>query len=251
MTRAFWKGEQGQVRELADNLLGSSRLFEHRGRRPWASVNFVTAHDGFTLADTVSYEQKHNEANGEGNQDGHSHNLSRNWGAEGPTDDPGILAVRQRMMRNLLTTLLFSQGTPMILMGDEVARSQGGNNNAYCQDSEMNYLAWELDPAQTALRDFVAALTAIRQSRPLLRAPRWLHSEPTNPEGFHARWLRPQGGEMGPENWDDPDTRALGLLLATPGESLLALLNASEGDVEFLLPNPAGAPWGRIVGHRR
>ena len=148
VTRAFWKGEQGQVRELADNLLGSSRLFEHRGRRPWASVNFVTAHDGFTLADTVSYEQKHNEANGEGNMDGHSHNLSRNWGAEGPTDDPGILAVRQRMMRNLLTTLLFSQGTPMILMGDEVARSQGGNNNAYCQDSEMNYLAWELDPAR-------------------------------------------------------------------------------------------------------
>ena len=246
-TRAYWKGEPSQVRDLADNLLGSSRLFEKRGRRPWASVNFVTAHDGFTLADTVSYEGKHNEANGEGNQDGHSHNLSRNWGAEGPTDDAGIDAVRERMMRNLLTTLLVSQGTPMILMGDEIARTQGGNNNAYCQDSEMNWLSWDLTPAETALRDFASALTAIRHSRPLLGSPRFLHTEPANPEGICARWLRPAGGEMGSEDWDDPDTRALGLLLASPEASLLALMNASESDVEFVLPNPATGAWARLV----
>ena len=245
--RAFWKGESAQVRDLADNLLGSSRLFDRRGRRPWASVNFVTAHDGFTLADTVSYEGKHNEANGEGNQDGHSHNLSRNWGAEGPTDDPGINAVRERMMRNLLTTLLVSQGTPMMLMGDEIARTQGGNNNAYCQDSEMNWLSWDLSPAETALRDFASRLTAIRRARPLLRAPRFLRPEPSNPEGVYARWFKPGGGEMGPGDWDDPETRALGLLLAAPEESLLVLLNASEGEVEFALPDPVAGAWARIV----
>ena len=246
-TRAFWKGESGQARELADNLLGSSRLFERRGRRPWATVNFVTAHDGFTLRDTVSYEGKHNEANGEGNMDGHSHNLSRNWGVEGPTDDPEIEAVRGRVMRDLLTTLLVSQGTPMILMGDEVGRTQHGNNNAYCQDNEMNYLVWEHGPEEAALRDFTAGLIAIRRSRPLLGFPRFLHLEPTNPEGMYARWLAPSGAEMQTADWDDPETRALGLLLSTERNSLLALMNGSEGEVGFVLPNPVGAPWGRLV----
>ena len=246
-TRAFWKGEPGQAKELADNLLGSSRLFERRGRRPWASINFVTAHDGFTLADTVAYEHKHNEANGENNQDGHSHNLSRNWGVEGLTDDPEILALRERMMRNLLTTLLVSQGTPMILMGDEVARTQEGNNNAYCQDSAINYLSWDPSPQQTALRDFLAGLVAIRRTRGLLGSPRFLHHEPANPERLCARWLRPDGGEMGPQDWNDPGTRALGLVIAGPDESLLTLLNASDDHVEFTLPDAPGAPWGRLV----
>ena len=245
--RAFWKGEPAQAQELADNLLGSSRYFERRGRRPWASVNFVTAHDGFTLRDTVTYEHKHNEANGEGNMDGHSHNLSRNWGVEGPTDDPEITATRERVMRGLLTTLLVSQGTPMILMGDEVGRTQGGNNNAYCQDDQINYLPWQLDAPAAALLDFTAALIAIRRTRSLLGSPRFLHSEPANPEGMYARWLRTGGGEMGPEAWDDPGTRALGLLLSTDVESLLALVNASEEDVEFVLPDPIGGPWGRLV----
>ncbi len=247
ITRAFWKGEPGQARELADRLLGSSWLFERRGRRPWASVNFVTAHDGFTLADTVSYEQKHNEANGEGNRDGHSHNLSRNWGVEGPTDDPAILALRERMTRNLLATLLVSQGTPMVLMGDEVARTQRGNNNAYCQDSEMNWLSWDPAPDQAALRDFAATLTALRHSRPLLGWPRFLHDEPNNPEGVCARWLRPSGGEMTANDWNDPATRSLGLLLALPAESLLTLLNAADAEVAFALPAPIGGAWGRLV----
>ena len=246
-TRAFWKGEPGQARELADNLLGSSRLFERRGRRPWATVNFVTAHDGFTLRDTVSYEQKHNEANGEGNADGHSHNLSRNWGVEGPTDDPGIRAVRERVMRNLLTTLLVSQGTPMILMGDEVGRTQHGNNNAYCQDNEINYLSWEHGPEEAALRDFTAGLIAIRRSRALLGFPRFLHSQPANPEGMFARWLSPSGGEMQQGEWDDPLTRALGLLMSTGAGSLLTLMNASDAEVEFILPSPIGGQWGRLV----
>ena len=247
VTRGFWRGDPGQVKELADNLLGSSRLFEGRGRRPWASINFVTAHDGFTLADTVSYEQKHNEANGEDNNDGHSHNLSRNWGAEGATDDPAINAVRERMMRNLMTTLLLSQGTPMILMGDEIARTQGGNNNAYCQDSEMNWLSWDLTPAETALRDFVSALIAIRRTRPLLGSPRFLHHDPANPERICARWHRPDGAEMDGGNWDDPETRALGLMLSSPEEGLMMLMNASESEVEFTLPDPPGGPWGRLI----
>ena len=251
VTRAFWKGEPGQVRELADNLLGSSRLFERRGRRPWASINFVTAHDGFTLADTVSYEGKHNEANGEDNRDGHSHNLSRNWGVEGPTDDPAIVGLRARMMRNLLGTLLVSQGTPMVLMGDEIARTQHGNNNAYCQDSEMNWLSWEPAADEAALRDFAATLTAIRHTRPLLGWPRFLHWEPNAPEGTHARWMRPAGGEMSGAEWDDPDTRALGLMLLAPDGGLLTLLNASDAEVAFALPPPIAGPWGALVDTAR
>ena len=247
VARAFWRSDPGRARELADTLLGSSRFFERRGRRPWASVNFVTAHDGFTLRDTVSYEAKHNEANGEDNRDGHSNNLSRNWGVEGPTDDPDILAVRERTMRNLLATVLISQGTPMLLMGDEVGRSQRGNNNTYCQDDEINWLSWELGPTEAALRDFVSALTAIRRTRSLLGSPRFLHPEPTNAERTYARWLGPDGGEMGPSEWDDPETRALGLLMSTPKESLLTLFNASDHSIEFLLPSPIGGPWGRLV----
>jgi glycogen operon protein len=251
VVRGFWKGEPGQAKELADNLLGSGRFFNQRGRRPWASVNFVTAHDGFTLRDLVSYEQKHNEPNGEDNRDGHSHNLSRNWGVEGPTDDPEIRAVRERMMRNFLATLMISQGTPMLLMGDEVGRTQEGNNNAYCQDGEINYLDWEPGPEARALRDFAAALVAIRRSRPLLASPRFLHDEPANPEGLYARWLQPAGGEMTPEIWDDPLTRALGLLVATQGQGLLALLNASEAEVEFALPDPIAGAWGALVDTAR
>src|SRR4051794_30927151 len=158
-TRGFWKGDDGQVADLASRLSASGDVFNRRGRKAWASVNFVTAHDGFTLHDLVSYNDRHNEANGEDNKDGHSDNLSWNHGAEGPTDDPAIRALRERQKRNMLATLLFSQGTPMLLAGDELGRSQSGNNNAYCQDNEINWIDWEgIGEDGRALTHFVRTL---------------------------------------------------------------------------------------------
>ncbi len=247
-TRAFWRGDGGTASDLADGLLGSSHLFDRLGRRPWSSVNFLTAHDGFTLRDLVSYNDKHNEANGEDNSDGNDHNLSWNCGAEGPTDDPDILALRDRQRRNLMTTLLISQGTPMLLMGDEHGRSQHGNNNAYCQDVEFNWLDWGADGAgDSAFEDFVIALIAIRRSRGLLQSDKFYHQEPYGRFPGQARWLRPDGGEMEAGDWDNPDTRALCLLLSQPGERLAVLLNASDAEVEFALPEAAAAGWRVLI----
>src|SRR6202051_4886812 len=172
--REFWKGEEGVAAELATRVTASGDKFNHRGRRPWASVNFITAHDGFTLNDLVSYNEKHNEANGEDNNDGSSDNRSWNCGAEGPTDDPEIRALRERQKRNMLATLLFSQGTPMILAGDEFGRTQQGNNNAYCQDDDISWVNWDIDDDGRALNDFVRKLTTLRHTLPVLRRGRFL-----------------------------------------------------------------------------
>ncbi|MEE4465092.1 glycogen debranching enzyme GlgX, partial [Azotobacter chroococcum] len=172
--RAFWKGDENQLADMAGRLTASGNLYNQRGRRPFASVNFVTAHDGFTLNDLVSYNDKHNEANDEDNQDGTDYNLSWNHGVEGPTDDPEIRTLRLRQMRNFLATLLFSQGTPMIVAGDEFARTQHGNNNAYCQDSEIGWIDWELDEEAKSLQDFVRRLIRLRLRFPILRRGRFL-----------------------------------------------------------------------------
>ncbi len=202
--RDFWRGEGGPPGEFARRVTGSSDLYQNDGRRPYASVNFVTAHDGFTLFDLVSYNEKHNEANGEGNADGESHNRSWNCGAEGPTGDPGILALRQRQQRNLLTTLLLSQGIPMLSGGDEQGRTQGGNNNAYCQDNATSWFDWA--SRDTALFEFTRRLIDLRHRHPVFRRRRWL----TEAE---AAWFRPDGEPMREEDWHRADSRAVVLHL--------------------------------------
>ena len=240
VVRGFWKGDGGQAKEIADRLLGSANVFDHSGRRPWASVNFVTAHDGFTLMDVVSYNDKHNEANGEGNRDGHDHNLAWNHGIEGPTADPGVTALRDRTRRNLLATLLLSQGTPMMLMGDERGRSQDGNNNAYCQDGPINWLTW--DGAADPFEDFARRLVDIRMSRPLLTHNRFLHSHDGNPEQRYVTWTRSDGTRMEPGDWEDHERRTLVLVIqgAADRPLLLAANAAAEGTT-------LGLPHGRWV----
>ncbi len=254
--RAWWKGDEGMAGKLAQCLTASGDRFNQRGRRPWASVNFVSAHDGFTLADTVSYNDKHNEANGEDNRDGHSDNRSWNCGAEGPTDDPAVRALRARQQRNLLATLLLSQGTPMLLAGDEFGRTQQGNNNAYCQDNEISWVDWEAargDEAR-ALADFTTRLIGLRRALPALRRDRFLVGAWYDSIGAKdATWLTPAGKEMEPAHWDDPQTRSFALLLngrapasAIPVEahdaSVLLVFNAWHDAVPFVLPAaPAGA----------
>jgi glycogen operon protein len=263
--RAFWKGDEGMAAELAARLTASGDKFNRRGRKPWASVNFVTAHDGFTLHDLVSYNDKHNEANGEGNRDGHSHNLSWNHGVEGPTDDPEIVALRERQKRNLLATVLLSQGTPMILAGDEFSRTQAGNNNAYCQDNEINWIDWSrIDDDAKALAGFTRKLIALRQAFPVLRRGRFLTGAYNEELGVKdSTWLTPDSTEMGAEDWTDPNTRCFGLLLDGRAQAtgirrpasdatLLLMLNAHHDVVEFSLPEPpAGQRWLLLVDTNR
>ena len=241
--RSFWKGDAGQAPEIADRLLGSASKFDHDGRRPWTSINFLTAHDGFTLADLVSYNDKHNEENGEDNQDGHSHNLSWNHGVEGPTDDPEITTLRDRQRRNMMATLMLSQGTPMILMGDENGRSQNGNNNAYCQPTQINWFDWthEGDP----FVDFVRGLIAVRASRPLMTSIRFLHATKDNPEGRHVIWHRLEGGQIEPDEWEDPERRAIALSYhGKEDTSLFLVLNADSDPRKVALPE---GRWRRLV----
>jgi isoamylase len=247
--RAYWKGDEGIVSELAGNLLGSSDRFERQGRRPWSSVNFVTAHDGFTLADVVSYNDKHNEANGEDNRDGHSHNLSWNCGAEGPTDDESVLDLRDRMRRNLAATVLLSQGTPMLLMGDEIGRTQFGNNNSYCQDNEMNWLQWAgISERDQAFSEFLAGVIRIRRSHPLLRQTRFLHANRVDEAGMlDVQWLRPDGQAMEDHDWKSGNTRAIALLLANKTERVLVMCNAHHEDVDFTLPPMVDQPWQLLI----
>lgn len=243
--RSFWKGDAGAAAHFAGSLMGSAHLFDQRGRRPWASVNFAAAHDGFTLADVVSFNDKHNEANGEGNNDGHNNNLSWNCGAEGPTEDPDILGLRERMRRNLMATVLISQGTPMILMGDEVGRSQSGNNNAYCQDSEMNWIDWRnIADQDQAFADFVAGLIRLRLTNPLLRQSRY-----SGRRGAHAeiKWLRPDSAEMSEEDWNNPEARALALYMKDTGYSLLFLFNAHFEPLQFAVPLGASGHWKVLI----
>ncbi|WP_173932370.1 glycogen debranching protein GlgX [Chelativorans sp. Marseille-P2723] len=247
--RSFWRGDEQVAPNLASGLLGSAAMFDRRGRRPWASVNFVTAHDGFTLADLYSYNERHNEANQEENRDGHSDNKSWNCGVEGPTDDPDILALRARMRRNAIATMLLSQGTPMILMGDEVGRTQHGNNNAYCQDNEMNWLPWEgIDPEDEAFLQFVRKLLQYRHARPRLTYRSFLHGRMVADGIRDVSWLRPSGEPMVDEDWADPNLRTLGLMhCEAHGSAILILFNAAPEAVEFKLPRELGAAGWRIV----
>jgi len=259
--RSYWKGDEGKLPELAARLTGSGDLFNRRGRKPWASVNFITAHDGFTLHDLVSYSDKHNEANGEDNRDGHSNNHSWNHGVEGPTEDPEIVALRERQKRNFLCTLLLSQGTPMMLAGDEFGRTQHGNNNAYCQDNELNWIEWaKIGQGGKDLVDFVRKLIALRKAYPILHRGRFLVGEYNEElDVKDVTWFSPTADEMTPEQWQDPNARCLGLVLdgrAQPtgirrrgvDATILLVLNAHHDVVEFTLPTvPEGDSWLCLV----
>jgi len=208
--RRYWRGDNGILPELASRITASADLFDHRGRRPWVTVNFVTAHDGFTLNDLVSYNEKHNEANQESNHDGHSENLSFNFGVEGPTDAPDIVAQREQQMRNFIATLLLSQGTPMILAGDEFGHSQQGNNNAYCQDNEISWLAWPHESEGRVMLDFMRQMIQFRRQHPVLRRTRFMHGRAMSSDGVKdITWYTPQGSEKTPEQWNDPLARYL------------------------------------------
>ena len=257
--RRFWRGDRGALPALPTRIAGSSDLYEPSGRHPWASVNFVTAHDGFTLADLVAYEQKHNQANGENDRDGEDHNLSWNSGVEGPTGDPAILELRRRRRRNFLVTLCLSLGVPMISGGDEMGRTQSGNNNAYCHDSPLTWTPWDLDAEGQSFLQFVRSLLALRASTPVVRRRRFLKGW----VGTRADvlWLRPDGREMRAEDWADPVRHTLGVLfdgdaiqehdaMGEPlrADSLLILLNAGQDEVVFTIPQPvSGRQWETVV----
>jgi isoamylase len=251
--RRFWRGDRGSVSELATRLSGSSDLYEQSGRRPYASINFVTSHDGFTLADLVSYNQKHNEANGEDNQDGENHNLSWNCGVEGPSDDRRIQDLRDRQRRNLLATLMLSVGVPMISGGDEVGRTQVGNNNAYCQDNETSWTNWDLAPSQRDFLAFAKHLIKIRKENPVLRRRKFFQGRRIRgAEVLDITWVDPSGKEMTDETWSSPDVRCLGVRLngdaideldergdRIVGATLAMLLNGGPESIAFVLPPTA------------
>ncbi len=260
--RGYWRGDGGKVPELAYRLTGSSDLYEHNGRKPTASINFVTAHDGFTLRDLVSYNEKHNLANGEGNRDGESNNESWNCGAEGPTDDGGVNGLRARQQRNFLATLLLSQGVPMLYMGDEYGHSKLGNNNTYCQDNALNYFAWSWDDEQERLHGFVRELVALRRDNPVLHRRRFFAGRPVHDNDVtDILWLTPGGVEMTDEDWRAPGTRSLGMLLN--GEAIdeydergvrvrddvfLLIVNSFWDATPFVLPGEVGAvDWANVV----
>jgi isoamylase len=208
------KGDDGTLPELATRVTASGDLFNRRGRKPWVSVNFITAHDGCTLNDLLSYNDQHNEVNGEDNRDGHSDNRSWNHGIEGPTDDPDIVELRERQKRNMLSVLLLSQGTPMMLAGDEFGRTQQGNNNAYCQDNEISWMDWDHDERGELLTRFVQRLTHLRNRYAVLRRNRFLTGEWNEEQGIKdATWLAPRGAEMSLEQWQESSAKCVGLLL--------------------------------------
>jgi glycogen operon protein len=259
--RKYWKGDEGSVSELATRLCGSSDLYEQSGRRPYASIDFVTCHDGFTLNDLVSYNEKHNEANGENNQDGSNDNNSWNCGAEGPTDDPKIRALREQQKRNFLASLIFSQGVPMILGGDEMGRTQKGNNNAYCQDNDISWVSWILSPEQRQLLDFTKAVVAIRKSEPVLQRRKFFQGRALRGSGINdITFLTPQGEEMKDEDWAG-FVRCFGMRLAgdqineldmeglrVEGNTLLLLFNAHHEVIKFQLPAIAsGKKWLHVL----
>src|SRR5919204_6218117 len=253
--RSFWRGDAGTVNTLASRLSGSSDIYQRSDRQAYSSINCVTCHDGFTLHDLVSYERKHNEANGEGNRDGHDDNRSRNWGVEGPTDDPRILSVRRRSMRNFLATLAFSQGVPMISHGDEIGRTQHGNNNAYCQDNEITWVHWDLEDWQRALLAFAQRIFQIRHSNPVLRRRSFFRGQVVNSSGAKdLSWIRPDGQEMTQADWNDPKSHALGMLIhgeaadeiddrgrPVKSDTLLVLVNNGRARQRFVLPLVEGS----------
>jgi len=259
--RRYWKGDEGQTKELGYRLTGSSDLYKDDGRHPNASINFVTAHDGFTLRDLVSYNEKHNEANGEDNRDGASENDSWNCGAEGPTDDPAILALRERQQRNFLATLLLSQGVPMLCGGDELGRTQRGNNNAYCQDNELSWYDWDLDERCTALLAFTRRLIRLRRRHPSLHRRQFFRGKRIR--GADVKdfsWIRADGREMTDDEWDTGRLRTLGMRLGggpigetnqygrpLEDDTLLVLFNAYHEQVPFALPPAPEGRWEVLV----
>ena len=255
--RSYWKGDGGVIGDVAQRLTGSQDLYGWSGKRPHASINFVTAHDGFTLHDLVSYNEKHNEANGENNQDGHNNNLSWNCGVEGPTDDPVIVSLRERQKRNLLATLLLSQGVPMLLAGDERGHTQQGNNNAYCQDNELSWLDWTPAPEREALISFVQRLISLRLAHPSFRRRNFFAGRPLREGAIKdVTWLKPDGTEMRPQDWNDVNARCLGKLISGQGisehgprgqrlydDDFLLLFNAHHDQIAFVLPPAGESGW--------
>jgi isoamylase len=252
--RSYWKGDEGMIGALASRISGSQDIFQRSGRAPTASINFVTSHDGFTLQDLVSYARKRNEANLEGNRDGSDNNRSWNCGVEGPSDDAAVKELRERQKRNFLATLAFSQGVPMLLAGDEMGRTQLGNNNAYCHDSELSWIDWQLDADARSLADFAKKVLSLRKSHPLLRRR-------TYPKPENTVWLSPEGREMTQEDWQLPFARCLGCLMVGErlaerdergapimDDDLLLLINAHHEPVQFTLPD---APWTVLVDTAR
>ncbi len=260
--RSYWKGDGGVIGELAYRITGSSDLYARSGRRPYASINFVTAHDGFTLNDLVSYNHKHNEANGEGNRDGTDNNRSWNCGVEGPTDDPEVNALRTRQRRNFLATLFLSQGVPMMLAGDAIGHTQDGNNNAYCQDNEISWTNWKITDAEKDLLAFGQLMIALRKNHPVFHRRNFFQGRAIKGAGVKdILWLQPDGGEMTDEEWKQESARCMGLFLAGEAldevdernqpikdESFLVLMNAHHEAIPFVLPTLAnGAIWVALV----
>jgi isoamylase len=258
-TRKFWTG-RAPAAALTDSLCAYGSIFNHQGRRPWASINFVTAHDGFTLNDVFSYNEKHNEANGEDNKDGSANNNSWNCGVEGPTDDPNIIALRKRMIRNALATLLLAQGTPMLLAGDEFGRTQQGNNNAYCQDNEISWLNWELQEKGEQLVAFTRRLASMRHKYPILRRNLFLTGQYNEELGVKdLTWINANGSEMEQEHWGDTNMRCFGMLLDGRAQvtgirqrgkqaTLFMVVNGYQDLVKFTLPeHPGGGTWSLLI----
>ena len=263
--RDYWRGQAAGVGELASRLTGSSDLYAHNGRRPYASINFITAHDGFTLRDLVSYNEKHNDANLDDNSSGEDHNRSWNCGAEGETDDPEVLALRDRQQRNILATLFLSQGVPMLLGGDEFGRSQQGNNNTYCQDNELTWYDWDWDDQQRSLYGFTRFIIGLRSRHPVFRRQQFFRGEPGRGGISDLDWLQPDGSEMSVEDWYEGELQALMFFLngqAIPtrdergrrvtDDSFLVLLNASEDALSFTTPSQEyGKRWSVVLDTSR
>ncbi len=260
--RRYWKGDEGQISDLGYRLTGSSDLYQNDGRRPYASINFVTAHDGFSLEDLVSYNEKHNEANGENNQDGANDNNSWNMGVEGPTDDPQILEARERQKRNFLATLFLSQGVPMLCGGDEIGRTQRGNNNAYCQDNEISWYDWQLDERRKKLLDFTCGLIEFRQKHPNLRRRKFFQDrEVYHPSSRDIAWYRTDGQEMTEEQWNTGWMRSLAVMLngstlaqldetgePIADDTFLVMLNSYADGVTYTLPqSPRNRGWKLLM----
>ena len=259
--RSFWKGDEGRVGEMAYRLTGSPDLYQHSGRRPYASINFVTAHDGFTLNDLVSYNEKHNELNGDNNTDGDNNNQSWNCGVEGPTDDLEINELRERQRRNFLTALFLSQGVPMLPGGDERGRTQNGNNNAYCQDNEISWLNWECDEKQNQLLEFTRKLIRLRRDHPVFRRPKFFQGRRIRGSEIRdVMWFNPGGSQMSEEEWASPFVRCLGMLLSGDtmdvlnfqgepirDDTFLLLINAHYEPIPFVLPGQEHIEWQLIL----
>ena len=259
--RSFWKGDEGRIGEMGYRLTGSPDLYQHTGRRPYASINFVTAHDGFTLSDLVSYDKKHNELNGDSNNDGDNNNLSWNCGVEGPTDDAQINALRERQRRNFLTTLFLSQGVPMLTGGDEWGRSQKGNNNAYCQDNEISWFDWTRDEKQNQFLEFTRRLIWFRKAHPVFRRPKFFRGRRIRASEIRdVMWFNPGGSEMSEEEWASPFVRCIGMLLSgdtsdvltfegepVRDDTFLLLINAHYEPIPFVLPGQENLEWQLVL----